>query len=298
MTLPPAYIKMISNIAMETDLSTPIILLTDFGHEDAYVGIVKSVINSIAPQSPIIDLTHAIPPGDLARAAFELWRAKPYLPPACIVCVVVDPGVGSERRALAMSWENQTFIGPDNGVFTYLLATSPPPVVVSLEDEMYWRRPVSDTFHGRDIFAPSAAHCATGVTLDQLGPPAQNLVRLPLPRLELTEGPDVHGEILHTDSFGNLITSLGVLRIEGTDLLLEPWLPHCAPARLPRLGLHVLLPNGGQLDISQTFSDVDSGETVAYIGSAGLMEIGINQGRAADSLPFSVGHEIVLTYKG
>jgi S-adenosylmethionine hydrolase len=279
-------------------LSAPIILLTDFGHDDAYVGIVKSVITNIAPQSPIIDLTHAVPPGDLTRAAFELWRAKPYLPTTSVVCAVVDPGVGGDRRALAMAWEGQTFIGPDNGIFTYLLATSPPPSVISLEEEVYWRRPVSDTFHGRDIFAPSAAHHASGVTLDQLGPPAQNLVRLPLPMLELIEGPEVHGEILHSDNFGNLITSLGMLRIEGTDLVLEPWLPHCAPARLPRLGLHVRLPNGGQLDISQTFSDVDPGETVAYIGSGGLLEIGINQGRAADSLPFSTGHEIALTYKG
>jgi S-adenosylmethionine hydrolase len=283
---------------MEMPLSAPVFLLTDFGHDDAYVGLVKSVISSIAPQSPIIDLTHSIPPGDLGRAAFELWRAKPFLPQSCVVCTVVDPGVGSERRALAMEWEDRSFIGPDNGVFTYLLATSPPPAIVSLESEEYWRLPISRTFHGRDIFAPSSAHRATGVALKQLGPPAQNLVRLPLPALDLIEGPEVHGEILHTDRFGNLITSLGVLRIEGTDLLLEPWLPHCPPARLPRLGLHVRLPNGDNLEISQTFSDVSPGDTVAYIGSAGLLEIGINQGRAVDELPLSPGHEIILTYKG
>jgi hypothetical protein len=283
---------------LEKILSAPVFLLTDFGHDDAYVGLIKAVINTIAPQSPIIDLTHSIPAGDLGRAAFELWRAKPYLPEPCVVCTVVDPGVGSERRALALEWEGRTVIGPDNGVFTYLLATSPPPAVVSLETEDYWRLPVSRTFHGRDIFAPTAAHRAAGVPLERFGPTAQNLIRLPLPTLDLIEGPEVHGEILHSDRFGNLITSLGVLRIEGTDLVLEPWLPHCAPARLPRLGLHVHLPNGGNLDISQTFSDVDPKQTVAYIGSAGLLEIGINQGHAADQLPLSPGHEIILTYKG
>jgi S-adenosylmethionine hydrolase len=283
---------------VEKVLNAPVFLLSDFGHTDAYVGLVKAVISAVAPQSAIIDLAHNIPSGDLNRAAFELWRAKPYLPESCVVCTVVDPGVGSDRRALALAWEDQTFIGPDNGVFTYLLATSPPPTIISLDTETYWRHPVSRTFHGRDIFAPTAAHRASGVTLEQLGSPAQNLVRLPLPALDLIEGPEVHGEILHSDRFGNLITSLGVLRIEGTDLVLEPWLPHCAPARLPRLGLHVLLPNGGNLDISQTFSDVDPGKTVAYIGSTGLLEIGVNQGNAADNLPLSPGHEIILTYKG
>ena len=279
-------------------MSAPIFLLTDFGHDDAYVGLMKSVISSIAPQSPIIDLTHSISPGDLGRAAFELWRAKPYLPEPCVVCTVVDPGVGSDRRALALEWNGRTFIGPDNGLFTYLLATSPPPTVVSLESEEYWRLPVSQTFHGRDIFAPTAAHRAAGVTLNRLGSPAQNLIRLPLPTLDLLEGPEVHGEILHIDGFGNLISSLGILRIEGTDLFLEPWLPHCPPARLPRLGLHVQLPNGSKLEISQTFSDVDPGETVAYIGSAGLLEIGINQVRADEKLPLLPGHDILLTYKG
>lgn len=284
--------------AQERLLTTPIFLLTDFGHDDAYVGILKSVINTIAAESPIFDLTHAVPPGDLARAAFELWRAKPYLPNPCVVCTVVDPGVGSQRRSLAVEWDGQTFIGPDNGAFTYLLATSPPPQIVSLETEAYWRHPVSRTFHGRDVYAPVAAHRAAGVAIDQLGPPADNLVRLPLPMLELLEGPEVHGEILHADHFGNLVSSLGALRIEGEDLLLEPWLPHCAPARMTRPGLHVRLPNGGNLDISQTFSDVSPGQTVAYIGSSGLLEIGINQGRAVENLPLSAGHEIILTYKG
>jgi S-adenosylmethionine hydrolase len=279
-------------------LSTPVFLLTDFGNEDAYVGILKSVITNIAPNSPIIDLTHSIPPGDVARTAFELWRAKPYLPTPSVVCVVVDPGVGSARRSLAVEWEGQTYIGPDNGILTYLLATSPPPQVVALESDAYWRHPVSLTFHGRDIFAPVAAHRASGVGLDQLGPPAKYPVKLQLPKLELLEGPEVHGEILHSDYFGNLISSLGALRIEGEDMLLEPWLPHCAPARLPRSGLHVRLPNGGNLDILHTFSDVSPGQTVAYIGSTGLLEIGVNQGRAVESLPLSVGHEIILTYKG
>lgn len=279
-------------------MTATIALLTDFGEQDVYVGIMKGVINGIAPHAQMIDLAHTIPPGDIARAAFELHRAAPYFPLGTIFLAVIDPGVGTDRRPIAISWPERICIGPDNGIFTYLLATGGEPTAVELSSSAHRLEQVSNTFHGRDIFAPAAAHLARGVQLEELGPPVKDLVRLPLPRLELIEGPLVKGEILHADRFGNLITSIGVLRLEGDDVLLEPWLPHCPPARLPATGLRLRLPNGAYLSISSTYADVSPGEAVAYIGSLGLLEVAVNQARAVDVLPVTVGQEVVLSYKG
>lgn len=258
----------------------------------------KGVINDIAPHAQMIDLTHNIPPGDIAKAAFELYRAVAYFPLGTIFLAVVDPGVGTVRLPVAISWPERVCVGPNNGIFTYLLAAGGEPTAVELTSSTHRLEQVSNTFHGRDIFAPAAAHLARGVELEELGPTVKELFRFPLPRLELIEGPLVKGEILHTDRFGNLITSIGVLRIEGDDVLLEPWLPHCPPARLPATGLRLRLPNGAYLSISSTYADVSPGEAVSYIGSLGLLEIAVNQARAIDVLPVTIGQEVVLSYKG
>lgn len=279
-------------------MSATIALLTDFGTQDAYVGIMKGVIARIAPRAQVIDITHDIPPGDVRRAAFELFHAISYFPNGTIFAIVVDPGVGTSRRPIAISWSAMTCVGPDNGVFTYTLTAKSPDKIIELKSPTYHLHPISNTFHGRDIFAPVAAHLATGVDVAELGPIAQDLIQLHLPKLALLEGPTVHGEIMHADRFGNLITSLGALRLEGDDVLLEPWLPHCPPARLPYAGLRIHLPNGVFLNLSNTFSDAPVGEAVAYIGSKGLLEVGINQARAIDVFPFSSGQEIILSYKG
>ncbi|HEY43163.1 MAG TPA: SAM-dependent chlorinase/fluorinase [Anaerolineae bacterium] len=279
-------------------MTTTIALLTDFGEQDVYVGIMKGVINGIAPHANMIDLTHSVPPGDIHKAAFELYQAVSYFPLGTIFLVVVDPGVGTARRPVALSWPERICVGPDNGIFTYLLATRGEPTSVELRSSAYRLKEVSNTFHGRDIFAPAAVHLACGVELEELGPPAKDLFRIPLPRLELIEGPLVLGQILHSDRFGNLITSIGVLRLEGDDVLLEPWLPHCPPARLPAAGLRLRLPNSVYLSISSTYADVSPGEAVAYIGSLGLLEIAVNQARAVDVLPVTAGQEVVLSYKG
>lgn len=279
-------------------MTATIALLTDFGEQDVYVGIMKGVISGIAPHAQLIDLAHTVPPGDITKAAFELYRAAPYFPLGTIFLAVVDPGVGTARRPIAVSWPERICVGPDNGIFTYLLATGGEPTAVELSSSAHRLEQVSSTFHGRDIFAQAAAHLARGVKLEELGPPVKDLFRLPLPRLELIEGPLVKGEILHADRFGNLITSIGVLRLEGDDVLLEPWLPHCPPARLPATGLRLRLPNGAYLSISSTYADVSPGEAVTYIGSLGLLEIAVNQARAVDVLPVTAGQEVVLSYKG
>jgi S-adenosylmethionine hydrolase len=286
-------------MGVEKSTTAPCIaLLTDFGTLDTFVGVMKGVVTRISPHVPIIDLTHNITPGDIREAAFKLWQAVPYFPRGTIFCVVVDPGVGSDRRPVAVAWPDRVCVGPDNGLFTYLLVSDPDCRAHRLIAPDYQLPRVSSTFHGRDLFAPAAAHLSLGLPPASLGPPITDLARFPLPELELIEGPSVRGEILRIDRFGNFTTSIGTLRGEDDDLVLEPWLPHCPPARLPIAGLCLQLPNGVSLDLRATFGDVEVGEALTYVGSDGLLEIAVNRGRAADVLPLALGQEVVLGYPG
>ncbi|HKZ54005.1 MAG TPA: SAM-dependent chlorinase/fluorinase [Anaerolineales bacterium] len=290
---------MLSNLAAGgAGREATIVLLTDFHPQDTYIGVMKGVLATLAPRARVIDLAHGLPIGDIHQAAFKLWQATPYFPEGSIYVAVVDPGVGSARRAIAASWPGFSCVGPDNGVFTYLLVTHGEYHTALLQPERLRTGTPSLTFHGRDIFAPAAALLANGLALDQIGPVTGNPQRFALPKLELIEGPRVRGEILHPDRFGNLITSIGVLQPEADELLLEPWLPHCPPARLPRRGLRLRLPNGLLLGLSNTFADVASGEPLMYIGSDGMLEIGINRGSASTSLAIAPGQEVLLTYQG
>lgn len=275
-----------------------IALLTDFGIQNSYVGAVKGVIAGISPKTSVIDITHNIPAGDIQQAAFILWQAIPYFPQSTIFLSVVDPGVGTDRRSIGLMWPDRYCIGPDNGLFSYLIARYGLPKIVSLDNQDFMLNPSSNTFHGRDIYAPIAAHLAAGAEFEDLGAELTDCQILPLPRLELKEGPEIHGEILHHDQFGNLITSIGSLRYENKDLLLEPWLLQCPPARIPSGGLRVHLPNGAYLILENTFADVEEGAALAYIGSSGLLEIGINRGSALDSLPIGFGQDIIMKYRG
>lgn len=260
--------------------------------------MMKGVIARITPHAHIIDLTHSIPRGDIFRGAFELWRSTPYFPHQTIFVAVVDPGVGTARRPIALSWPEKICVGPDNGIFTYLLATNEALTSVVLEASNFHLEVVSNTFHGRDIFAPVAAHIARGIDITELGPPTNDFVRLPLPKLEFIEDCIVQGEILHADRFGNLITSIGTLQIEDNDILLQPWLPHCQPARFHLPTSRIRIPDGQTLQLNSTYNDVPRGEIVAYIGSAGMLEIAINQERAVDILQLSIGQIVQLIDKG
>lgn len=279
-------------------MTTTIALLTDFGNQDPYIGMMKGVIASIAPQAQVIDLTHAIPPGDIIRGAFELWRSAPFFPSGSVFVAVVDPGVGTTRRQIAIAWPDKICVGPDNGIFTYLLAMEQPVTTVELTNKAYHLKKVSKTFHGRDIFAPAAAHLARGVDIEELGPPAIDLIHVALPHLEMIDDETVQGRILHADRFGNLITNIGLLKIDGEDMLIEPWLPFFPPTRLKLKDAFVQLPNGTDIRLGATFGDVAPGEPVAYVGSSGMLEIAVNQGRAVDSLPITVGQDCLLICKG
>jgi len=274
-----------------------IALLTDFGLTDAYTGVLHGVIAGIAPQVRVIDLTHQLPPGDVRRAAFTLWQASPFFPAGTIFLCVVDPGVGTGRRGVALVWEDRAYVGPDNGAATYLVVRDGAPMAYELTASAYRLNPVSSTFQGRDIFAPAAAHLASGLDPARLGPIIQDLVPLKLPNLGHT-GRTVGGEVLHADHFGNCVTSIGRLSEQGDSLALEPWLRQAPAAKLPREGLQVLLPGGVSLPLLARFADAPRGEAVAYVGSSGLLEIGVNRGSAREKLALSEGQPVRLENRG
>lgn len=269
-----------------------IALLTDFGTHDAYVGVLKGVLAAQSPQAKTIDLAHQIPPGDVTAAALALWQAAPYFPAGTVFLCVVDPGVGSARRGIAAAWRDKLFVGPDNGLISYWIESEPASAVHALRSAS---EPASQTFHGRDVFAPAAAQLVSGTPIKELGPPISQLIRLPRPTLRVTEA-GVQGELLRPDRFGNWLTSIGVLQRAPVGLSLRPWLGG-NEAELAG-GQHLVrLPDGEQLALQRTFSDVEAGAPLAYIGSSGLLEIGVNRGSAADRFALQPGQPVELLAK-
>jgi S-adenosylmethionine hydrolase len=280
-------------------MADPVIaLLSDFGTQDAYVGVMKGVLADIAPQARLIDVTHGIPPGDIAAGAFRLWQAANYFPAGTVFLAVVDPGVGTPRRPIAAASSAWSFVGPDNGLMTYLAVRARELEIVELRDPAYHLVPVSATFHARDIFAPAAAHLAAGVPLTRLGPPVADPVQLRLPRLEVIRAEAIAGEVLLVDHFGNLTTSIGQLRIAGDEVELTPWLPGPQPFRARPARPRARLSDGRELPVLHTFGEARPGVALAYVGSDGLLEIGVNRGRAAEALALAPGQEVILRIEG
>lgn len=271
-----------------------IVLMTDFGSVDVYVGVMKGVCAQISPGTPVVDLTHGIPQGDLRQAAFKLWSAVKFFPDGTVFIIVVDPGVGTSRRPLAARCGGYFFVAPDNGVLSYLLGDFPLLRAVEISNQKYSLHEISATFHGRDIFAPAGAHLAAGVPLTELGGPIAEIVRIPEPALDAAGPGTLRGEVLYGDHFGNIVTSIGRLRILGERLRLDPWLPGAAGLDLPGGAWQARLPGGRRLPLELTFGAVPPGDTLAYIGSSGMLEIGINQGDAARVLGLAPGDEIAL----
>jgi S-adenosyl-L-methionine hydrolase (adenosine-forming) len=229
-------------------------LLTDFGLDDTYVGTVKGVLLTINPRVRLVDLTHAVPPQDVRRAALLLELAWRFFPRGTVHLAVVDPGVGGSRRPIAMAAGGHYFVGPDNGLLGFC-CDLPGARAVVLADSRYHRRPVSRTFHGRDVFAPVAAHCSRGVPLTAFGPPLRHPVRLAASQPRQVGG-RVEGEVLLADRFGNLLTSLrgrelpgpagrGVLRIGGARVrgLARAYVD------LPRRALGAVIDSSGRVEV-------------------------------------------------
>jgi S-adenosyl-L-methionine hydrolase (adenosine-forming) len=256
-----------------------ITLLSDFGLSDVYVGVMKGVIAQINPALTVIDLTHQIPPQDIAAARFSIMNAYPYFPDGTVHVAVVDPGVGSHRRAIAVQLDAGFLVGPDNGLFSGVLSQTKVVAAVELTNSQYWRTATpSTTFHGRDIFAAVGAHLASSVPLEVLGDAIapETLVQLKIPERIPTDN-SIVGCIQYIDRFGNLVTN-----IPATDVWGKTW--SVAVAESPTQ----TLPERS-IPSSQTYSDRPLGEVVALIGSHGWVEIAVNGGSAQSQLQMDVG---------
>jgi len=264
-----------------------ITLLSDFGLSDVYVGVMKGVIAQINPAFTVVDLTQQIPPQNIAAARFSLMNAYPYFPAKTVHIAVVDPGVGSHRRGIALQLDTGFLVGPDNGLFSGVLNQNPVVEAVELTNPKYWRTPTpSTTFHGRDIFASAGAHLASGIPLVQLGEviDPETLVQLAIPERTPT-ATGVAGCIQYIDHFGNLITNIPAADVQG-----KTW--SVAVGDSPTETLRERIIPG-----SQTYSDRPLGEVVALVGSHGWVEIAVNGGSAQSELQMDWGTvvEVVLT---
>jgi S-adenosylmethionine hydrolase len=275
-------------------MTRTIALLTDFGTTDTYVGVMKAVMSRICPDAHFIDLTHEIARQNVQQAAFTLFRTYRYFAPSTVFLVVVDPGVGSVRRAIAAQAGDHTFVAPDNGVLSYVLAEYEDARVVELTNSIYQLTPVSSTFHGRDIFAPAAAHLASGISIEQFGSPLPDFVRRDFPQLEIS-GREIRGHVLFTDHFGNIITSIGELTWTSADhISLTPRSNHAAPVTFSAHGATITV-NGQMLStIRRTYSEVNKGDLLVIADSSGYLEIAVNQGSAARELNVEPGAPVTL----
>jgi len=252
-----------------------ITLTTDFGTQDWFVGTMKGVILGIQPGARPVDITHEIAPGDIRAGAFALMAAAPYFPKGTIHVVVVDPGVGSQRRAIAVKTKRALFIGPDNGVLTWALRKETIVTARQITDEKFFQHPVSRTFHGRDIFAPTSAHLCAGKKFSQLGPKINDWVQLPWPNPAQSEK-GLAGEIIYIDRFGNAITNLA------HDLLREDeWARAKIVLKRHKLGAP-----------SNSYAATKPGKLLAILSSAGFLEIAVNGGAATRQLKLNCGDAV------
>jgi len=273
-------------------MGTIITLTTDFGLTDAYVAAMKGVILGINPEAKLIDICHSIKPQNIPQAAFVLSTAYQFFPQKTIHLVVVDPGVGTERRAIILRTPSADFVAPDNGVLSYVIqASSAKPAAdnvnlqerelepgleaVAITKPQFWRTPISSTFHGRDVFAPVAALLSLGFPPIDFGEAITSLTMLPLPKPHRRPDGSLVGHVLHIDNFGNLITS-----IKGSDLL---------PTKQPitvEVGNHLIS------GLSRTYAEGQG--LLTLIGSSGYLEVSLKGGSASAFLDAEVGSEVRL----
>jgi S-adenosylmethionine hydrolase len=277
-----------------------ITLLTDFGEHDSYVGTMKGVMLNIAPDATLVDITHQIRPQDIQLAALTLLNVYRYFPDHAVHLVVVDPGVGSKRRAIAMETPHGRFVAPDNGVLTHVQMEEPSSTTVELNNPEYWLPDPSHTFHGRDIFSPAAAHLACGVPLTKLGSKIDNPIVLTLPPLEITPSV-IRGEVTRIDRFGNVVTNISQLRWIGDDTLelhpLNPAQKTDPPLRIDAATARVTFGWHSLVGLHQMYHGVPIGQPLALVGSNGELEIAVNQGSASDKLAISTGEQVSLVLK-
>ena len=267
-----------------------LIFTTDFGLSDAYAGVMKGVALTINPKLRFIDLTHQILPQNIAQGSFLLGINHRFFPDDAIHVAVVDPGVGTDRRPVLLTTPRGIFVAPDNGLLSGVVScyldsapTNPGPVnlpaslsAVHLTNPEYWRHPVSETFHGRDIFTPTAAHLSLGVAPESLGQPIDSLYHLPIPQPTNTRG-TISGQVIYTDVYGNLVTNIQA-----------EMLPEAGPVQVQILGRSIT-------GLSRTFNDSSHPEPEglkALAGSHGYLEVAVANGNAAVLLGAGEGETV------
>ncbi len=261
---------------------TIITVITDFGLKDGFSGVLKGVIWTIAPEAHIADITHEISPRNIMEGALTMRRAIPFFPAGTIHLVIVDPGVGTSRRSLAARLGDLYFVGPDNGLITPLLEeverAGQPISIVQLTNPDYWLPEVSNTFHGRDIFSPVAAHLANGVPLEKLGSPIKDPIKHVIPQpIKIPGG--WRGQTILIDIFGNIVTNFGV------DLL--------------KSNSSVMLKIAGRSiqGLVKSYGEKHAGQVVALVDSEHYIEVAVVYGNAAFELGASVGDSVELLYQ-
>lgn len=254
-----------------------ITLTTDFGTCDWFVGTVKGVVLGINPRATIVDLTHEIPPGDIRAGAFALMAGCRYFPKGTVHVAVVDPGVGSRRRAIAVQTATCVFVGPDNGVLSWALARENIKAIRQLENPQYFLKTISRTFHGRDIFAPVAAHLSCGLLLKRLGRELKDFIRLPWPR-PTQQGSTIRGEIVYIDHFGNAITNIGAGLASGKQKI------SCAAVGKRKV----------RCAVAEFYGAVPVNSPVSVMGSSGFLEMAVNGGSAARRFELKVGDAVIV----
>ncbi len=257
-------------------------ILTDFGRQDWYLASMKGVILSKSPETSFVDISQDIDPGDVRSGSFVLAQAVADFPASTTFLCVIDPGVGSSRRAIALLADSKYFVGPDNGLFSFLLEARPADFEVRCIDrKRIPERSLSATFHGRDLFAPAVAYLSAGGEFSGIGPEVREpIIQLSRPRLNYGVG-QVEGEVLYVDRFGNAITNIEQAACQSR-------FPRC------RAEMHW---QGVALALHRTFANVPEGCALIYYGSCGLLEIGVNGRNAASELGLRVGTPIRVDFK-
>jgi hypothetical protein len=255
-----------------------ITLITDFGRKGEYSGAMKGAILRVNPRCQIVDITHEIEPQNILQASWVLKNSYSYYPPGTIHVVVADPGVGTARRAIVLQKEKYSFVGPDNGVFTWILSPEARGSAYEITNRNFFLAPLSDTFHGRDIFAPVAGHLSLGLEPRFLGPRVRDLVTIDWPSPRLSKNA-LGAMILWADSFGNLITNVSRQeygpKLEGRPILIKG--------------------RGWRIDqIHRTYGESRAGQPVALFGSGGLLEISVNRGNAFNILGLKPGDPVTI----
>lgn len=255
-----------------------ITLLTDFGTKDGYIGAVKGVIKRINPQAEIVDITHDIDSYDVLGAAFALNNFYGYFPRGTIHLAVVDPGVGSLRRPILMKTKDFFFVGPDNGIFSFIYQKEDIADIIVISNREYFLAEPSCTFHARDIFAPVAAHLSLEIRIDQFGSPAKECMKFIFPQPD-SKGKSLKGEIIHIDRFGNLITNISADFLE------------------KKKKVEIVVGKRRIKRISRSYFEIKEKEVGALIGSSGFLELALNQGSARKLLKAKIGDPVRINFE-